>query len=1055
MVYNLTIYFLSVLSMFVSSYTVQQTKEYSHLINQGEISSETLWATAVLYYYISEEEAEIFYNSIDSEQVKNSLNKNSLKATIKALSFEFKDEFLLLAYLLNEPSFDQRSQNFDKFYQLKQSDLYLIDLNDSIVHESLVKFEHHSFNDYIFASFLLTHYQYTLDVIDRSFFSDFLDLVENISIDPTPLLNDLLLSAKFNSSYNLDLFDKIVELYPQLLELNLFPTSIDKRDLFWSLDYVMYQTGNIDKSLEVQRKFTIPLTEYLQDQGGLNAIYSSHGGYLYMLGKYQEARRVFQQALQWSDALSDLNLTRLYNNLSLVYFKTGESGKYIETQLQALEHAKTYDNYDHQISIFRNLHVFYRKNQNPALALSYINQAADLAESIENTDDLIAIYTSKAAFERSYNNDLDQALYLLHEAESLFDDNTSNRSVIRVMSEKADILNTRGDYTKSIELQNKIVDIGRAQSDPSIFLEALINVTDLELKRNNYGEASRLLRQFKSHDISVVDFSVLAQAKTLEAKLSHFEGDYNRANQQFKETADLVLERARYSADQETGYWTVESEYMQLFEAYADFLIERNQLEEAVQLMDRVKTINDASLLQNPLITSNQLSEEQLTKDRQISQEMEKLRRRVFTASGSERLELNSQLERLQAQKSELHRQDRSLSDKSRSFPIWSVQRTLSGREILLHITNINDNYYISKLTSSSVTIDKLEITNERRELFESAIESMVTGRTDLDLLYKVGQTVGIDQLSSNVQSIIMMADGYLHQIPLDVIPLQKPSSSFSYGSAKYLVEEIDTRNLNHLGEVFDTREQTADYEQDFSGFGVADFQNEATGRSLITLPRAPGEIHSISENLTRFTRKAEFTDLNATPATFRRAVGNSRILHMATHSEISESDPLFSRIHLVPDSESDDQTNQIFAYELFDLNLDSELIMLNSCESGGDRSIQGGGIMGISRALHYAGAQSLILNAWSVNDQFAAEFAKVFYEHINEGETKSRALQLTKIDFIKNSNANPHFWGPYILNGSNQPLIQKRGTNLGNWLVAVIFLAGFLLISRSRQQAA
>ena len=175
----------------------------------------------------------------------------------------------------------------------------------------------------------------------------------------------------------------------------------------------------------------------------------------------------------------------------------------------------------------------------------------------------------------------------------------------------------------------------------------------------------------------------------------------------------------------------------------------------------------------------------------------------------------------------------------------------------------------------------------------------------------------------------------------------------------------------------------------------------------------------------------------------------------MATHSEISESDPLFSRIHLVPDSESDDQTTQIFAYELFDLNLQNELIMLNSCESGGDRSIQGSGIMGISRALHYAGAQSLILNAWSVNDKFAADFANSFYTHINEGETKSRALQLAKIDFIKTSNSNPHFWGPYILNGSNEPLIQKRGTNFGNVLVALMFVAGFILVSRSRQRAA
>jgi len=174
----------------------------------------------------------------------------------------------------------------------------------------------------------------------------------------------------------------------------------------------------------------------------------------------------------------------------------------------------------------------------------------------------------------------------------------------------------------------------------------------------------------------------------------------------------------------------------------------------------------------------------------------------------------------------------------------------------------------------------------------------------------------------------------------------------------------------------------------------------------------------------------------------------------MATHSEISESDPLFSRLHLMPELDSENSDNQIFAYELFELDLQNELIMLNSCDSGGDRAIQGSGIMGLSRALHYAGAKSLVLNAWSVNDQFAADFAEVFYQYINEGESKSRALQLTKIDFIKNKNANPHFWGPYILNGNNQPLIQKKKSNLGNWIIALIFIAGFIVVSRTRQPA-
>ena len=366
--------------------------------------------------------------------------------------------------------------------------------------------------------------------------------------------------------------------------------------------------------------------------------------------------------------------------------------------------------------------------------MSYIKQAAELAESISKTDDLIDIYVSKAVFERSNNGDTEEALALLDRAESLVDENTSNRSYIRILSEKADILNSQGNYTESIELHDRIVDIGRAQSDPSIFLEAVIEVADLEIKSKNYGDAKRLLTQFKSHDISVVDFSVLTKAQIVEAKLAHEDENYALAEQRYEETSDLVLERARYSADYETGYWTVESEYLQLFESYTDFLIQRGKFEEAVQLLDRVKTINDASMLQNPLITSEQLTEEQLVEDRKITRKMENLRSRAFTTIGDEKLELNTQIERLQAQKRELHRQDRSLADVNTAHPVWSVQRSLSSNQLLLHVTNINDNYYISEITPTSISVEKLELTIERKELFEGAIESMVTGRTDLEL---------------------------------------------------------------------------------------------------------------------------------------------------------------------------------------------------------------------------------------------------------------------------------------------------------------------------------
>jgi CHAT domain-containing protein len=376
---------------------------------------------------------------------------------------------------------------------------------------------------------------------------------------------------------------------------------------------------------------------------------------------------------------------------------------------------------------------------------------------------------------------------------------------------------------------------------------------------------------------------------------------------------------------------------------------------------------------------------------------------------------------------------------------------------MIVHVTDINSNYYFTRITRDDISIEKISLEPEIAELFEEAGASLVSGQTDLKKLYEIGRFVNISSIPDQIQSLILIPDGYLYQLPLAVIPVRRPDTPFSYGSARYLIEEKDIYTLNSLHEL-NHRPSRNNHRYDFTGFGVSDFRNQETARNLVSLPRAPQEIQNISSRLDRFQRINAFTDQAATSASFREKAGNSRILHMASHSEVSDSDPLFSRLHFYADAttEGDEMIRgQLFAYELFDLDLNNELVMLNSCESGGDRYLQGTGIMGINRALRYAGVQSLVLNTWSVNDHFAAEFAELFYQYLNTGETKSRSLQLAKKDFISTRNANPHYWGPYVLNGNNRPLINQTQNRYAALSLGFLFLFAITAAIAGRKKGA
>lgn len=214
------------------------------------------------------------------------------------------------------------------------------------------------------------------------------------------------------------------------------------------------------------------------------------------------------------------------------------------------------------------------------------------------------------------------------------------------------------------------------------------------------------------------------------------------------------------------------------------------------------------------------------------------------------------------------------------------------------------------------------------------------------------------------------------------------------------------------------------------------------TLNDLPSLPYATVESNNIEQVLTSLNRKEVYNGNEATKEAFKHSVEHSRLVHVATHSEVSEQNPLFSTIYLKnPEADSDlDSEQALYAYELFDTPLNSEFIMLNSCSSGSGNYIQGSGIMGISRALRYAGAKSLALNLWSVNDKIASEFATDLYSYLNEGHTKSESIRMAKLNQLRSANANPHFWGAYMMIGNPSPITQKKN--------GLLFIVSLLALS-------
>jgi len=972
--------------------------------------------------------------------------------SIQLLSIYFDSERLQLYLQLLDLQPNLAKSYLNEFYKHSNKN-ELKALNFAISQRKEVSLEEIKFKNWDFTLFLLTNFLSFKHADKNTFLNYYLNWIENFtgynSLDSySKQLFDLF---RFQIYYQSQRDDLIAKHQDKFYDLDLIPPTDLKRNMYRAFDYSMYITGNINKSLEIQRDYSIPLSRFLNDESTIRTIKITQGAYLYRLGKYHEAKSIFDEILQNEDNLSPNLKTRVLNNLGLVHFMLGENDNYIKNQFAALDLAKEQENDEFTIRIYRNLFQFYRKNQDWDRALENLDRGIEIANRIDNSEMRAELNISMAVYYYESENNYQMAHQHLDIAQESNEDINNKVIASRLLFERSIVNKLQNNYEQSYQNLNQALDLASEENNTRDYLQAIVKMMEIDYLKGDFNTLRRNLIDYHSNDLSVLNFNFLAQANHLEAQLAIHDGNLAKAEQILDQTVDLVLDRARNTSQIETGYWSVENEYLQVFESYADFLIANGRREEALRFLDRVKTINDASMVQNPLVKAEILTEDELNREQQIDIQMDNLRKKMLTASPSDRMNLQNEIEVLSVKKREI---TSKLNNRALESPkaVWVLQRHLRPDEMLVHLSLIGNNLYISNLTDENLNVKKLVLSRDIDELFNSAINSMVSGRTDLHKLYSVYSYLGFDNIPDRINTITVMPDSYLHQLPLDVLPVTRPLSPVSYGSASYLVERYRVRYLNNLNELT-VKSSNNSYEFDFAGFGISDFSRNGQ-QNLVSLPQAPLEVETTVGKLDRFDIKNAILETEATPSAFRSIAPSSRILHMATHSEVSESDPLFSRLFLNPDEGVKDNTlaGQLFAYELFNLNLRNELVMLNSCESGAGTFLQGSGIMGISRALRYAGAQSLVLNGWSVNDSFASEFAIRFYDHLNEGHSKSEALRLAKIHFIKNRNANPHFWGPYMLNGDDKPLIQKTGNFELQVALASLLLFGITWTARRRK---
>jgi CHAT domain-containing protein len=152
------------------------------------------------------------------------------------------------------------------------------------------------------------------------------------------------------------------------------------------------------------------------------------------------------------------------------------------------------------------------------------------------------------------------------------------------------------------------------------------------------------------------------------------------------------------------------------------------------------------------------------------------------------------------------------------------------------------------------------------------------------------------------------------------------------------------------------------------------------------------------------------FMGAEATLDRLKEHAPHCRFLHLASHGVFRRDNPMFSGLRL--------SDSWLGFYDVFNLQLNAELVTLSACETGINEVFPGDELFGLLRGFLYAGAPSLLVSLWIVHDGSTAQLMRLFYAGLKQGLTKRAALRQAQLG-VKETYPHPYYWAPFILMGA------------------------------------
>lgn len=828
-------------------------------------------------------------------------------------------------------------------------------------------------------------------------------------------------------------------------------------------------TGNVHASrgdnveaLEYYRK-SRKLSEELGDKPGVAGSLNNSGSVLDSLGDYVRALEDYQRGLVIATEIKHQHLvTLLLNNIGLIYRKQGDimlALDYLQRSQKIAEASG--DRAALSLSLL-NIGAIHSSQGNYPQALEYYQKSLAIQEELGAKWAIPRILGNIGlahTYQRNYPLALEFHQKTLKMAEELGDKEVIAGSLNNI----GNVYEAQGDYPRALEYFRKSLELAEAMGNKVIVADSWRDLAETYYLTGEYRKAIEHAERASALSLEgdMPDFYWWARTVVGKSRLALGEGE--AARQPLLDAISTVEElRWRVVGGEQERQRFFETKVAPYY-AMVELLLSQGDDFQALAYAERAKGRVLHDVLSNGRVNIiKAMTAEEQRRERALNEEISALNTRIYrerqqTRPDAARLaDLDARLRRARLE------YESFLTSLYVAHPELKVRRgeppPLTREQVeallpdskaaLLEFVVADQGVRLFVVTRAEGARGGLElktyrlgvkseelaalVADFRGRLAERNLEFQEVARRLYDLLLRPASA----QLRRKTL-LAVVPDGVLWELPFQAL---RPSED------AYLIESAALFYAPSLGVLHAMRglpgagaaRQSRPRPSTRGHSDLLAFGNPALGREVVErvravhrdeklgpLPEAEREVNMLRE-LYGPSRSRVYVGAQAREGLAKAEVGDYRVVHFATHGILDDQNPMYSHVLLSQAEEGRGEDGLLHAWEIMNLDLRAEMVVLSACQTGRGRVGAGEGIVGMSWALFVAGSPRTVVSHWKVESSSTTRLMVEFHRALLAAgarpggrSAKADALRAAGLALLNDSRyRHPFYWAGFAMVG-------------------------------------